>query len=287
MIEVLSPGSLTLVQDRGRPGLARLGVAPAGAMDRAALALGNRLVGNPPDSAGLEVLLGGLVLHFAEATWIAVTGAWGPVTVDDEEVPAHTAVLAGANAVLRMGPATAGVRYYLAVRGGIAVPPVLGSRSRDTLAGLGPLPLGEGDRLTVGSPGHPVPAVDLVPVDPPPVGEVTLHVRPGPRVDWFAPAAWDALLRRTWIVSTRSDRTGIRLEGVPLTRRRHDELPSEGMIAGAIQVSPDGSPTILAVDHPITGGYPVIAVLTDESLDALGQLRPGQRIRFTLAIGHR
>ena len=295
-LHIQSPGGLTLVQDSGRPGLAHLGVGSAGAMDSAAHTLANRLVGNPASAATLEVLLGGLVVTFAAPTWFAVTGAWGDLRLEaasgaggvSRTVEPHTATHADAGETLSIGAATAGVRFYLAVRGGIDVAPALGSRSRDTLASLGPAPLSAGDTVPVGTdPSTPVPSVDLVPVGPP-SADVTLALRPGPREDWFTAASVARFYATTWTTSPRSDRTGVRLEGPPLDRAadRGGELPSEGMVAGAIQVSPDGTPTILAVDHPVTGGYPVIAVVTNPSLDALAQLRPGQPLRFVLATGH-
>ena len=279
-------GALTLIQDLGRPGLAHLGVGTSGAMDRGALALVNRLVGNSADAAGLEILLGGAEFRADEALWVAVSGATGSVSVAGAPVQQHTATLVGAGETITFGPAEQGIRYYLAVRGGIDVAPVLRSRSRDTLAQLGPEPLADGDALPIGGePESPVPPVDLVPVDAPSTDTVTLEVRPGPRRDWFTAEAWDALVNHEWHASPRSDRSGIRVDGPQLERMETRELPSEGMMPGAIQVSPDGAPTILAVDHPVTGGYPVIAVVTEGSLDALAQLRPGQGIRFRLATG--
>ena len=280
------PGPQTLIQDRGRPGLAHLGVGAAGAMDREAHALGNRLVGNPANAAGLEILLGGADFTTDSAVWVAVTGAWGSVIAGGNPVPPHVAVLLNAGDTLAFGPAEHGIRYYLAVRGGIGAAPVLGSRSRDTLAQLGPAPLAQNDVVPVGTePQAPVPVVDVVPVDAPSGDTATLEVRPGPRRDWFAEAVWAEFLDGTWLVSQRADRSGLRLDGPALQRSTAGELPSEAMVPGAIQVSPDGAPTILAVDHPVTGGYPVIAVVTDESLDVLAQLRPGQGIRFRLATG--
>jgi biotin-dependent carboxylase-like uncharacterized protein len=296
---VLDAGVLALVQDLGRPGLAALGVSHSGAADRAAHRLANRLVGNPDDAAALEVLLGGLRLVLPHGSWVAVTGAVGPLSLDGRAIEPHTAVQVGgrpgaavgasAGAELRLGPAVRGLRYTVAVRGGIAVPAVLGSRSRDTLAALGPEPLHPGDRLPIGpEPATGVPLVDVVPVDSPPDGIVELGVRPGPRHDWFTTAAQQLLLTSEWITSARSDRTGVRLEG-PMLERRGDregvELASEGMLAGGIQISPDGAPTVLGPDHPVTGGYPVIAVVVDASLDLLAQLRPGQRVRLRLIAG--
>ncbi|PJJ73088.1 biotin-dependent carboxylase-like uncharacterized protein [Diaminobutyricimonas aerilata] len=286
-LEVIAPGASALVQDLGRPGLAHLGVGAAGAADRAAHALADRLVGNPPEAATLEIAVGGARLRFPDGAWIAVTGAWGPLTIDGMPLEPHTATRVSAEAVVDLPLATHGIRYVLAVRGGIDVPVVLGSRSRDTLAALGPAPLAAGDVLPIGpEPATPVPVVDLVPVDPPTLGTIDLVVHPGPRLDWFAPDTWRRLLEQEWTVSARSDRTGVRLEGAPLERSRSGELPSEGMLPGAIQVSPDGAPTVLGVDGPVTGGYPVVAVVTSHALDRLAQARPGQRIRFVGAALH-
>jgi len=299
-LTVLDPGVLALVQDRGRPGLAHLGISAAGAMDRAAHNLANRLVGNDPSAATLELLLGGFSATVDSPVWFAVTGAWGALTLDGRPVEPHTATRAAAGSVLRIGAATDGLRYYLAVRGGIAVNPVQGSRSRDTLAALGPAPVVAGDILPVGPvPETRIPSVDLVPVGPPDAN-VTLSLRPGPRTDWFDEESWRRLFATTWVASARADRTGVCLElpgacapaqasttrTPPLRRTREDELPSEGMVAGAIQVSPGGYPTILTADHPVTGVHPVIAVVTDATLDLLAQLRPGSTVNFTLATGH-
>lgn len=295
-LRVLDPGALTLVQDLGRPGLAALGVSASGAFDRTAHRLANRLVGNDEGAGALEHLLGGLRLTLPAGTWFAVTGAWGVLRLIDARgraraVEPHTAVRADTEAELQLGPITRGLRATVAVRGGIAVPAQLGSRSRDTLAALGPAPLVAGDRLPLGpAPAAAVPPADLVPVNPPTDGVVELAVRPGPRHDWFGAAAWHLLLTGEWRASVRSDRTGVRLEGPVLARTpesQDEELASEGMLRGSIQVSPDGAPTVFGPDHPVTGGYPVIAVVTDASLDLLAQLRPGQPVRLRLATGRR
>ena len=204
---------------------------------------------------------------------------------------------ASAGSTLRIGPPAAGVRSYLTVRGGIDVPPVLGSRSSDLLSGLGPAPLAAGDVLPVGAhPGAEIPLLDFFPVDPrraDGVAEVRAHV--GPRADRFTPAALDAFFSHEWEFSAESNRVGARLDPVrqpshlagrdphpqPLLERADTaELPSELMVAGAVQVSPDGRPTVLLADHPVTGGYPVIAVVASPSLDLLAQLRPGHRLTF-------
>ncbi|MDM4763796.1 biotin-dependent carboxyltransferase family protein [Galbitalea sp. SE-J8] len=284
-VRVTQAGPSTLVQDPGRPGLARLGVGASGAADRAALALANRLVGNPSSAAALEILLGPFAVVPLRDVWVAVTGAWGAGCVDGHALEPHTATLVPAGATLSLGVAAQGLRYVLGVRGGIETDTVLGSRATDTLAGLGPAPVRDGTTLAIGpEPVEPVPVADLVPVDPPSAGDLLVDVLPGPRRDWFDDDAWATLAGTRWTVSARSDRTGIRLEGPPLARSalgaRLGELPSEGMVRGGIQVSPDGAPTVLGADHPVTGGYPVIGVVTAASMDRLAQARPGQGVRM-------
>ncbi|MET1052856.1 MAG: biotin-dependent carboxyltransferase family protein [Mycetocola sp.] len=280
-LAVASAGPLTTVQDLGRPGVADIGVSGSGALDRGALRLANRLVGNSEDAAGLEITVGGFSAVIETDAWIAVTGAWGVVTVAGHPIDPNHPVEVAAGSLLEIGAATSGLRYYLAVRGGIDVAPVLGSRSRDVLAGLGPAPLADGDRLAVGGQiAGPVPVLDVAPWSPPRLGPVDVLVRVGPREDWFAASAVDALFATTWRLSAASNRVGARLDGPPLERLDRGELPSEGMVAGAIQVPPSGQPTVLLADHPVTGGYPVIAVVASAALDVFAQLRPGQELRF-------
>ncbi|QLQ40252.2 biotin-dependent carboxyltransferase family protein [Micromonospora robiginosa] len=182
-----------------------------------------------------------------------------------------------AGAVLRIGPARVGVRTWLAVSGGIAVEPVLGSRSTDTLSGLGPPPLRDTDRLPLGAPTGPPAPVDLT-VGPPVPAEVRLTVRPGPRRDWFTPEAVDLLCRAAYTVTPASNRVGARLAGAALPRAVAGELPSEGLVLGAVQVPPDGQPLVFLADHPTTGGYPVLGVVDD--VTPLAQARPGTTVRF-------
>ncbi|MFG1675234.1 biotin-dependent carboxyltransferase family protein [Micromonospora sp. NPDC049282] len=287
MIEVLRAGALTTVQDQGRPGWAHLGVPRSGALDPAALRLANRLVGNPEHAAGLEITVTGCVLRLTRAVTVALTGAPADVLV---EHPPRVGSAVGwrpgdvgrplslpAGAVLRIGPARVGVRTWLAVSGGIAVEPVLGSRSTDTLSGLGPPPLRDGDRLPLGAPTGPPPPVDLA-VAPPLPTDLWLAVRPGPRQDWFNPDAFDLLRRAAYTVAPASNRVGARLAGAALPRAVVGELPSEGLVLGAVQVPPDGQPLVFLADHPTTGGYPVIGVVDD--VTPLAQARPGTTVRF-------
>ncbi|MEH0938456.1 biotin-dependent carboxyltransferase family protein [Micromonospora sp. CPCC 205543] len=277
MIEVLRAGPLTTVQDLGRPGYAHLGVPRSGALDPAALALANRLVGNPEPAAGLEITLTGCRLRLTRAATVAVTGADAEVRVDRRPGDVGRPLSVPAGAVLRIGPPRAGLRNWLAVDGGIAVAPVLGSRATDTLSGLGPPPVRDGDRLPLGPPTGPPAPVDVTP-GPPLPGELRLTLRPGPRHDWFTADALDRLLRTAYTVSPLSDRVGARLVGAPLPRAVAGELPSEGVVLGAVQVPADGQPLIFLADHPTTGGYPVIGVVDDVS--GLGQARPGTTVRF-------
>ncbi|BDZ63908.1 5-oxoprolinase subunit C family protein [Agromyces mangrovi Wang et al. 2018] len=280
-LTVLAPGALTLVEDRGRPGWAHLGVGESGAADRAALGLANRLVGNAPHTAALECAIGGLHLRFDDAAWFAVTGAWGDVTLDGEAVRPETATRARPGAELVLPTAAHGLRYVVGVRGGIAVPRVLGSRSRDTLAGLGPAPLAAGDEVPIGDEtAGAIPALDRLTAWAPVDDQVVAGLVPGPRADWFTDAARLALFETEWRVSPQSDRIGVRLDGPALERRVPGELASEGVVRGSVQVPPTGTPTVLLADHPVTGGYPVIAVVSHASIDAFAQLRPGQSVRF-------
>ncbi|SCF34518.1 biotin-dependent carboxylase uncharacterized domain-containing protein [Micromonospora viridifaciens] len=278
-IEIVRPGPLTTVQDDGRPGLARLGVSPSGACDRPAYQLANRLVGNAPNTAALEVTLGGLVARFSRSCWVAVTGAPAPVVSAGRACAPYGPVFVPAGGVLKIGIPAAGLRSYLAVRGGIAVPPVLGSRSTDTLTGIGPAPLRAGQILPIGdATDGPVAPVDLAPVAPLPQ-EPVIDFQPLCRPGWFADNALDAL-RDSYRVSPDTNRIGMRLQGNVIERVRQDELPSEGLVAGAIQIPPSGQPVIFLADHPVTGGYPVLGVVRARSLPLLAQARPGQRLRL-------
>ncbi|HZN20645.1 MAG TPA: biotin-dependent carboxyltransferase family protein [Micromonosporaceae bacterium] len=296
MIEVRRAGPLITVQDLGRPGWAHLGVPRSGALDAPALRLGNRLVGNPEPAAGLEVTLTGCTLVLRAGRVVAVTGAPAQVTVDGRPVASGAAVRVPAGSVLRVGPAREGVRSYLAVAGGIAVPPVLGSRSTDTFSGLGPAPLRDGDLLPLGDP----PAGEVSPVEEPGEGSVRrlcsagfvgaepacepgparVRLLPGPRADWFTEEAVGMLDGASYTVGVNSNRVAARLAGQGLTRAVAGELPSEGVVLGAVQVPPDGQPLVFLADHPTTGGYPVVAIVEPADLPLLAQARPGATVTF-------
>jgi KipI family sensor histidine kinase inhibitor len=321
-IEVVRPGPFAIVADLGRPGYGHLGVPRSGAADPDSLRLANRLVGNPEDAAVVELTLGGATLRFAgragsAPAWVAVTGAAASVRLgpgpapgpgqaarvslaDDSGLGVPFAVPHGAT--LTVGTPATAVRSYLAIRGGVAVAPVLGSRSADTLSGIGPSPLRAGDRLPVGGTAACGPIVaDVAPraagyLAPGPLAggslaggslaggpePAELRVVAGPRDDWFDPAAMDRLRTAVYEVTSDSNRSGLRLSGPDLPRARRDELPSEGMPLGALQVPPSGQPIVFLADHPVTGGYPVIAVVAAADIARAAQLRPGDTIRFRL-----
>jgi biotin-dependent carboxylase-like uncharacterized protein len=282
VLTVLASGPLATVQDRGRVGWAAIGVTRSGAVDAPAAALANRLVGNDPTAAVVEVTAGGLRVRAERTVLVAVTGAPAPVAVDGRAGPLDAPLTLHPGAQLSLGLPPVGLRSYLAVRGGVDVPEVLGSRSTDTLSGLGPAPLRAGDLLPVGSLAADQPVVDVAAVRHPSAAAV-VGVLPGPRRDWLAPAAWTALTSAEWTVTPDSNRVGLRLAGPRLPRERDDELPSEGLVPGALQVPPDGAPVLFLADHPVTGGYPVLAVVPTGDLPAVGQLRPGDTLRFTAA----
>lgn len=305
-LRILSPGLQSLIQDLGRPGHAGLGVSSAGALDRSSLRRANRIVGNQPSAAVVETVAGGLRVQGLGDQVLAVAGAPSALTVvtpsdvpdpdapDDgdlqdkmREVPMATAFALLDGEILTIGAPERGFRSYLAIRGGAAADAVLGSRSTDTMSGIGPAPLAAGQLLGAGAAtssnvvGNP----ELQP-DFPDTGVTVLDIVPGPRDDWFDAAALESLCAQEWAVTPRSNRVGMRLDGEPLRRSRDGELPSEGTMAGALQIPPEGQPVLFLADHPITGGYPVIAVVVDHQLDVAAQVPIGGSIRFRWAPGY-
>lgn len=259
-LRVLASGPRTTVQDLGRPGLAHLGVGPSGALDPLALRRANALVGNSRSAAGLEVLVGGLVLQATAPTALACVGAG--------EAETHW-LLAGERWAL---PPADRLLAYVAVRGGLAVPPVLGSRSTDLLTGLGGRPLRDGDLLAVGGdagPPEPVPAV------PAAVPGTPVRLLPPPR----AGLLHEQLLGGAWEVASDTSRTAVRLDG-PSLRGVPDGVPPEGLVTGAVQVPPSGRPVVLLADRPVTGGYALAGVVRSEDLRLLAQAPPGEAVRF-------
>ncbi|MEV0460486.1 biotin-dependent carboxyltransferase family protein [Catellatospora methionotrophica] len=277
-VVITRPGLLTTVQDLGRHGWASLAVPRSGAADQPSLRLANRLVGNDENRAGLEATLLGVDVRFTGDRWIAVTGAPSPVFVGDRPVAQYAPVFVGAGSVLRVGAATSGARVYMGVAGGVDVAPVLGSRSTDIMSGLGPDPLQAGSALPLGPPQRGPAAVDVAPAPAIPA-HATIRLLPGPRDDWFATSPYGLV----YTVTGESNRVGVRLDGPVLQRTRLDELPSEAMTAGSVQVPPSGLPVVLLADYPTTGGYPVAGVVHPDDFWLVAQARPGMRLTFAPA----
>ena len=285
MIEARQASGLVTVQDMGRPGYGRWGVSPSGAADRSAHLLGARLVGNGGSAASLELTSAALTLVARERHVVAVTGAPTATAVSGAPVPMLRPLLLEPGDELTVGRAVSGLRTYVSVAGGFDVPASLGSRSSDTLSGIGPLPVRAGGVLAVGrGTGTPAWGVD-VPAEPHLGLTSALAVRPGPRADWFEPGALSALAGAGYEVSPDSNRVGVRLRGPALTRRVTAELPPEGVVRGAVQVPASGQPLVFLADHPVTGGYPVIGVLAPGDVDRLAQHRPGDVVRFRIMRG--
>ncbi|STC94966.1 5-oxoprolinase subunit B/C family protein [Corynebacterium renale] len=290
VVTVTDAGLQTLIEDGGRHGSGNLGVTTSGFADRASAHAANRVLGNQPNAAVLENI-GGLTLEALTDCVIAVTGAQAPVTIDGKQIDLCAPKLFTRGSTLVIGDATVGTRNYVALRGGVIVAEELGSASTDVLSGLGPAPITAGDQLTV-----PTQIMGTV-TDPQPnplrvtdnngTTEGTLRVIAGPRDGWIDGGV-EKLLGQTWTVTAQSNRVGVRLDPTeePLERSTEaggQELASEGMVAGSIQVPPNGHPVLFLRDHAVTGGYPVVATVVHEDLDIAAQLPPGSQIRFVEA----
>ncbi len=283
MIDVLRAGLCDLVMDQGRFSYGALGVPVGGAADPAALAAANRLVGNETDAAGLECVLAGATLNFPTGGVVALTGARFVATRSSGTAVVWNATqVLAAGETLTLGRAEAGCRCWLAVRGGIAVSPVMGSRSTCLPAGFGGYQgraLQSGDTLPIGSGSGEGRQLRARPpgCQPSPAG--ALRVVAGPQTEWFDDAGLAAFFSSLYRVDAASDRRGVRLRGAAVSHRRL-ELPSQGVLPGAIQVPPDGQPIILGWDGPVTGGYPVIAGVIAVDWPRLAQLQPGDAVQF-------
>lgn len=284
-LRVLAAAFPILVQDAGRPGQAGQGISASGAMDLPSLRRANRRAGNPSDSPALEVTLGPVRLTVDAPATLVLDGAADRAEIESGEarVPVDVSrpFALDPGEVLVVPPPARGMRSYLARRGGFDVPRLLGSAATDTLANIGPAPLGAG--AVIGFADDPAMAVDPIPAEAarlPAAGEtVLLPVTLGPRADWFADEVVARFLAQAWEVTPQSSRVGIRLAGEALERDAR-ELPSEGTERGAVQVPHSGQPVLFLADHPLTGGYPVIATVLPEALPLAGQVPPGARIRF-------
>ncbi|WP_338879439.1 biotin-dependent carboxyltransferase family protein [Achromobacter veterisilvae] len=293
------PGMFSTLQDTGRLGHQQYGVSVNGPMDEWSHRAANALVGNPEDAAVLECTLNGPRLSFSEHTLIALCGASMNVTADGQPVPYGQAVLLRRGVVLDIGARTAGARLYLAVRGGLAPEPVLGSRSTNVRAGFGGFhgrPLRKGDHVPLSAQRRTAPALPIerrmvqsglpmlsaLPVDvsPPARPAGLLRVIPGPHWQAFTAAARADFESRQYQVTPQSDRMGIRLQGPALKLEQPMELVSEATVFGTVQVPPDGQPIVLMADRQSAGGYPKIGYVASADLPLLAQAMPGDGLRF-------
>lgn len=282
MLEIVRPGIQTTVQDLGRHGYRHLGVAQCGAMDGPAMWLANRLVNNPANLAGLEMVAGPIEIRFLRAAWFALTGADFAATQDGKAVDSGWRNRSAVGQVLKLRGAKTGMRAYLAVDGGIAVPEILGGRATDIQAKFGGFEgraLAAGDQLPLGSTHHLERRIGGW--QPEWLPEV--RVLPGPEFEQFSPDVRASFFNHAWTVSAQSNRMASRLEGSVLARDPGDkggELLSHGVLPGVVQVPPNGQPIVLLADSQTTGGYPRIAVVIDADLWKFAQAPAGKKIHF-------
>ena len=299
-LRILRPGLLTTVQDLGRFGYQQDGIIVSGAMDAQALRVGNLLVGNEENAAGLEITLLGLRIRFEADHLIALTGAHLSPTLDGQPVGRHRAVWVAAGTELAFGPAVAGCRAYLAVAGGATVPLVLGSRSTYLRAGFGghagrasragdALPVGETSAIgraisqQLARSGAPWAAASFTPdpaLSPRPRHRPVLRAVRGPEYGQFSAESQRAFWEEPFTITPEADRMGYRLQGQPLARRDETELLSSAVTFGTVQVPAGGQPIALLADHQTTGGYPRLAQVISVDWPALAQAAPGQQLRF-------
>ncbi|MDK4236105.1 biotin-dependent carboxyltransferase family protein [Corynebacterium pseudodiphtheriticum] len=283
MLKVLETGPQATFQDLGRAGYSGLGVSPSGAFDRGAARRANRMLGNDENSAVIEILFGGFEVVAEKPVRIVFTGTDADVFVDKRCMRTNTVLDIQKGQTVRLEIGT-GLRAYLGISGGFAVEPVLGSVATDTLSGIGPDPITSGTSLPTNAknPTVELPRIKHLPTQFVPKSHETLDIVLGPRHDWFAETA--ELFNQTFQISSDSDRIGVNLiASRPLQRAYDGELASEGAMRGALQIPPSGHPVAFGADHPITGGYPVIGVLTSESVDKMAQLSPGTIVTFRAA----
>jgi antagonist of KipI len=286
-VRVIRGGMLTTIQDSGRWGYQSRGVPVAGPMDPLSHRLANALVGNDRGAATLEVTLLGPELEFEDERVVAVTGADFEITLDGKPAPAGAPFIVSAESHLRFGPRRRGARAYLAIRGGVAVPSVLGSRATHLISAMGGVAgraLKAGDRLPLGvadvmRPTAAPLADRLVPL---PAQPARLRVLPGPQADAFAADALNALQSAPYTVGQQSDRMGFRLVGPPLAHARGADIISDATPLGVLQVPASGQPILLMADRQTTGGYPKIATVISADMAVAGQLGPGDTIVFSM-----
>ena len=282
-LRVISTGLQTTIQDLGRNGSAHLGISGSGAADPFSLRSGNLLVGNPESEAGLEMTLTGGKYQFEQDATISLTGSYFLTGLDGNVLPFHERIHITKGQIMNIGQSQDGARCYLTVQGGFDIEPVLGSRSTHLMTGMGGFrgrSLKQGDVIHLGGPSH-----DSAPkiID----GSIKmdrsiLRITRGIQHDWFDQRVWDILQNSSFKVSHIFDRMGIRVEGETIDTNKNDQVLTEGIPVGAVQIPPNGQPIISFVDHQTTGGYPKIANVITADLCKVGQLRQQDEFRFDL-----
>ena len=286
MISVIQPGLFTTVQDEGRWGYQAYGMPVAGAMDRYACRIANIIAGNPRGTAVLEMTVLGGVFRFDQDCYVAITGAEMGATLDGVTISNWSAFPVPAGSELAFGYAMSGCRSYLAVAGGIATAPVLGSRSTYTRGGIGGLEgraLKTGDTLPVGPGQRPgqarLLASELVPVYS---SDIVVRCMLGPQADCFTDGGIETFLSGIYTLSDEADRMGYRFEGPPVQHKEKADIVSDALCQGAIQVPGHGMPIVMMADRQTTGGYTKIGVVIGTDLALLAQAKPGDTVRFVV-----
>lgn len=289
--KVISTGPQAIFQDRGRFGFASAGVGTSGSFDQHSAARANNALGNDPNATVVEILLGGFEVEALASTSIVFTGTEAEVMVrtasgQSKNTTTNTIIDVAVGDRIRIEPAVFGMRAYFSARGGFAVEKTLGSASTDLISQMGPAPLKAGDVIELGqdiADSRWWPKLRQLPIFWTRMPAETLTVVRGPRDNWFTPESLNSFFTQVFTVSNDSNRIGLRMQSsAPIQRRVEGELKSEGMVRGSIQIPPGGHPVVFGPDHPVTGGYPVIAVLTSKSCDRSAQLSPGDKVRFKL-----
>jgi len=286
-VVVVKPGMLTTVQDAGRWGLQARGVPVGGPMDGVSHRLANALVRNAPGAAGLEITLLGPELEFDDERVVAVAGAQFDLLLDGRTMPSNAPFIVSAGARLRFGARRVGARAYVAISGGIAVPPTLGSRATHLISGMGGVAgraLAAGDVLPLGEPTDVYGSVSMpqAAIVPLPDRHARVRVLPGPQTEYFSPDALEALQSAAYVIAPNSDRMGFRLEGPPLAHSRGADIISDATPLGVLQVPASGQPILLMADRQTAGGYPKIATVISADIPVAGQLGPGDTIAFAV-----
>jgi len=286
MVRVIKPGMLTTIQDAGRWGYQSRGVPVAGPMDPCSFRMANALVGNSRTAAALEVTLLGPEFEFTGERIIAITGAEFDVTLDGKAVPLNAPFVVSPESHLRFGTRHRGARAYVAIAGGVATEPILGSRSTHVISAMGGLdgrPLRAGDMIPLGptrvehvTPHAATPVIEL------PERHATIRVLPGPQAEYFAADALGVLQSTTYTIAPQSDRMRFRLEGPRLAHARGADIISDATPLGVLQVPASGQPILLMADRQSTGGYPKIATVISADIPLAGQLGPGDTISFAV-----